>query len=95
MPAKPKPIPPGAVSHNALEPGYAYKYGAGTREFVKKAITVRYKTPDGMKERTFTAYFTHHGPVVRSEGNVWFSIRMMNIPVPALEQSFLRTKARN
>ena len=45
----PKPMTPGAVSHSAPEPSYAYRYGAGTREFVTKAITLRFKTTEGMK----------------------------------------------
>ena len=48
-----------------------------------------------MAERTFTALFTQHGPVIRAENGRWVSIQLMNIPVPALEQSYLRTKARN
>ena len=56
---------------------------------------MRYKTADGMKQRAFTTYFNHHGPVIRSDGNRWVTIRLMNTPISALEQSFLRTKARS
>ncbi len=74
---------------------FTYKYGKGERPFTTRRITLRYKTAEGMKERSFAAYFTHHGPVVRDDGGKWVTVRLMNVPVPALEQSFLRTKARS
>ena len=74
---------------------YAYRYGSESRLFRQKPITLQYKTADGMKDRTFTVYFDHRGPIIRSEGDKWVSIELMNISVPALEQSYLRTKARN
>src|SRR6201996_6064382 len=46
-----------------------------------------------MASKTFTIYRTHHGPIVRESGGKWISIALMNTPVAALEQSFLRTKA--
>src|SRR4026209_159915 len=48
-----------------------------------------------MQGRDFTVYHTHHGPVVRSMGDKWITVRLMNRPVEALSQSFLRTRARN
>ncbi len=48
-----------------------------------------------MAERTFTAYFTAAWPGDSRGERPWVSIKLMNIPVPALEQSYLRTKARN
>jgi acyl-homoserine-lactone acylase len=74
---------------------YFYKYGAGERALRKVDITLPYKTADGMASRTVTAYFTHHGPVVRAVDGKWVSVRMMDDPVHALEQSYGRTKARN
>jgi acyl-homoserine-lactone acylase len=78
----------------AKQGGYTYEFGSEQRPFGTKQITLRYKTAAGMRERTFTTYFNHHGPVVREDGGHWVTIRLMNTPVPALEQSFLRTKAR-
>ncbi len=43
--------------------------------------------------RTFNTYFTHHGPIVRSENGRWIAFAMMNRPVEALQQSFYRTRA--
>jgi acyl-homoserine-lactone acylase len=44
--------------------------------------------------RTFTVFRTHHGPVVREADGRWISIAMMQKPIEALSQSFLRTRAR-
>ena len=46
-----------------------------------------------MASRTFTAYFTQHGPIVARENGKWIAEALMNRPIPALEQSWLRTKA--
>lgn len=73
---------------------YRYRYGTELRPFGKKQVTLRYKTAAGVKERSFTTYFNHHGPVIRSEGERWVTLRLMNRPIKALEQSYLRTKAR-
>jgi acyl-homoserine-lactone acylase len=48
-----------------------------------------------MAERRFTVYRTVHGPVVRSAGDRWVSVSLMQDPVHALIQSWTRTKARS
>jgi acyl-homoserine-lactone acylase len=48
-----------------------------------------------MAQRTFTAYSTRHGPVVRKDGERWVSISLMQHPVQALTQSYSRTKAKD
>jgi len=71
-----------------------YKYGSALRPLKSEVITVPYRAADGtMAEKRFTVFKTHHGPVVREEGGKWISIALMNKPMAALEQSFLRTKA--
>jgi acyl-homoserine-lactone acylase len=60
-----------------------------------RPVTVRYRTADGsLAMRTFTAYFTRHGPVVGKEGERWLSVSLMWDPVDALTQSYTRTKAK-
>jgi acyl-homoserine-lactone acylase len=73
----------------------SYRYGGETKAFTTKQITIQYKTPEGLKSRTFSAMYTLHGPVIAQEGGKFLSIQLMNTPVPALEQSYLRTKAHN
>jgi acyl-homoserine-lactone acylase len=75
--------------------GFTYRYGTGTRPVVARTMRLPYKTPTGMAERVVTAYFTHHGPVIRAQGGQWVAVRMMNNPLEALQQSYLRTKATN
>ena len=73
--------------------GLAYRYGAALRPVRNRTITVKVKTGNGLVERRFTGYFTHHGPVVGRQGDKWIAAALMNRPIAALEQSFLRTKA--
>ena len=72
-----------------------YKYGNEERPFRTVRITLPYKTPTGMGQKDFTVYYSHHGPVIRSENGRWVSVRLMNEPLKALIQSYTRTKARN
>ncbi|HEU5161620.1 MAG TPA: penicillin acylase family protein [Thermoanaerobaculia bacterium] len=71
-----------------------YRYGSEERPVATSTIVVPYRTPAGMAQRTFTVYRTHHGPIVRELDAKWVSVALMNKPVEALSQSFLRTKAR-
>ncbi len=71
-----------------------YKYGSELRPLKSQTITVPYRAADGsMAAKTFTVFKTHHGPIVREDGGKWIAFALMNKPVAALEQSFLRTKA--
>jgi acyl-homoserine-lactone acylase len=74
---------------------FVYKYGAGERAVRAKTIELPYKTANGMTTRTVTAYFTHHGPVIRAQDGKWVAVRMMDDPMHALMQSYGRTKARD
>lgn len=73
--------------------GLYYRYGGEDRKLAESDVTLAYKTNDGMAERTVRVYHSHHGPIVRGEGNTWQSIRLMNRPKDALMQSYLRTKS--
>ncbi len=75
---------------------FFYKYGNGERQVTAKPITLPYKTPSGaMASKTVTAYFTHHGPIVRAVDGKWVAVKMMDEPLKALTQSYSRTKARD
>jgi acyl-homoserine-lactone acylase len=74
---------------------FVYKYGKGEKPVRDKTITLPYKTANGMARRTVTAYFTHHGPVIREQDGKWVSVKMMDDPMHALMQSYGRTKARS
>ncbi len=71
-----------------------YRYGNEERPIITARIVVPYRTANGpMAYKTFTTYRTHRGPVVRSAGDKWISVALMQKPVAALSQSYLRTKA--
>ncbi|NVD97450.1 penicillin acylase family protein [Massilia sp. BJB1822] len=72
-----------------------YQYGKEQRPVKAVAIRLPYKTAQGMAEKTVTAYFTHHGPIVREQDGKWVAVALMNEPLKALTQSYVRTKARN
>jgi acyl-homoserine-lactone acylase len=73
-----------------------YRYGSELRPVTSKIISVPYRAKDGsMAERRFTVYATHHGPIVRAADGKWIAIALMNKPLEALEQSWLRTKAND
>jgi acyl-homoserine-lactone acylase len=74
---------------------FFYKYGDEKRPVIASEITVPYKTDHGMAEKKFTAYRTHHGPVIGEVNGQWLTIRLMQEPVKALIQSYTRTKAKN
>jgi len=73
--------------------GRCYRYGSSCNPIGIRPVTIRYRTPSGrLASRNFATYFTHHGPVIRTENGRWITFAMMNRPVEALQQSFLRTK---
>ena len=69
-----------------------YKYGEELRPLTEKKITLKYSDGDSLKEKTFTFYRTHHGPVTQLTNGKWTSTAMNWSPSKALEQSYLRTK---
>jgi len=73
-----------------------YRYGNEQRPVETSNIDVPYRTAGGGRaERRFEVYRTHHGPIVREENGRWVAFAMMNRPIEALSQSFLRTKAHD
>jgi acyl-homoserine-lactone acylase len=72
-----------------------YKYGNQELPVESRQISVPFRTDTGMASKTFTAYFTRHGPVIGKDGDKWLSVAMMFEPIKALTQSYTRTKARS
>jgi acyl-homoserine-lactone acylase len=91
------------------ELGPRYRYGSEWRLMQQRPVVIRYRKADGsLGERGFTTYWTHRGPIVREELSstcapppkkdqriCWIAFAMMNKPVETLQQSFLRTKAKD
>jgi acyl-homoserine-lactone acylase len=74
---------------------FVYRYGAEERPVTEEKAVVRYNTPQGMAQKDFTIYRTHHGPIVREMNGKWVSVRLMQRPLDALIQSFTRMKAKD
>ena len=73
---------------------HSYRYGKELRSVKTKVVTLSYKAANGtLARRSFTTYATHHGPIVREANGKWIAFALMNKPVAALQQSFLRTKS--
>ncbi len=73
--------------------GFTYSHDGAERPVVSDTVRLSFKTDSGTRTREFITYRTHHGPVIRSSGGKWVTIKLMQEPVKALTQSFLRTKA--
>ena len=79
------------------EDGYVYKYGKEELPVSSSTIRVPFKTTAGkLDEKVFTVYRTKHGPIIRKDENGnWITVSLMNKPIDALTQSYIRTKAKN
>ena len=74
---------------------FNYRTGNESRPVIARQLTLRYRLGARQAIKTIHALFTHHGPIVRASGDRWLSVRLMQEPVAALTQSYLRTKARS
>ena len=75
--------------------GLSYAYGDEQRKLESYPVSLNYISDKGMKEKSFTAYRSHHGPITHSIEDKWVATALMWKPVQALQQSFLRTKQQN
>jgi acyl-homoserine lactone acylase PvdQ len=72
-----------------------YRYGEETRPVKVSEVRLKYKDGDGISERAFTVYHTHHGPVTHAIDGKWTVTKINWDPVNALIQSYTRTKLDN
>jgi acyl-homoserine-lactone acylase len=82
--------------------GLYYRYGTALRKLQAASITIAFKQNSGLAYKKFTVYHSHHGPIIRAESDPhdaaqngdarWIAIKLLEDPVPALSQSYLRTK---
>ncbi len=69
-----------------------YRYGDQWRRVWTDTVELRYASGDSLASRSFPLYRTHHGPITSIRNDRWTSTALMWDPVPALKQSYLRTK---
>ena len=72
--------------------GLYYRYGDALRKLQVGRITISFRQGGRLAHRTFTVYHSHHGPIVRADTTHWIAVKLLEDPVPALAQSYLRTK---
>ena len=72
--------------------GLYYRYGPGLKKLRASVVSIPIKQAAGLGKRSFTVYHSHHGPIIRAENGKWIAIKLLQAPVAALSQSFLRTK---
>jgi acyl-homoserine-lactone acylase len=60
----------------------------------QKKTDIKFLDGNELKIKSFTTYFTHHGPVMALRNNKWISLRSNNRSMNGLMQSWLRTKAK-
>lgn len=73
----------------------SYIYGSEARAVTEMPITLKYKEGSSIKEKSFTMYRTHHGPITHKLEDKWVATKINWDPVNALTQSFTRTKLSN
>lgn len=74
---------------------YEYQYGDESRAVEEFQVSLKYKFGAEIKEKPFTFYRTHHGPITHKIGDNWVATKINWDPVNALIQSFTRTKLSN
>ncbi|WP_299527968.1 acylase [uncultured Lutibacter sp.] len=75
--------------------GFSYTYGNEQRPVESFEVSLKYLNEGELKDKKFTTYKTHHGPITQSINGKWVATAMMWDPVNALIQSFTRTKLSN
>ena len=75
------------------EDGFYYRYGEEEQPLRATRLTLPYQTESGMAEKEITVYHSHHGPIVREVDGKWVAVKLMQEPINALTQSYMRTKA--
>jgi acyl-homoserine lactone acylase PvdQ len=72
-----------------------YKYATALKKLESSQVTIRFKRGAGFESRSFSVYRSHHGPIIREENGRWIAIKLLQEPVRALSQSYLRTKTKD
>ncbi|MDG1754863.1 MAG: acylase [Rhodothermales bacterium] len=75
--------------------GLFYMYDGEERPLETKTVTINYKQGTSLSSKDFTIYRSHHGPIIRAQDGKWIAFRIMEEPLKALQQSYLRTKAED
>lgn len=75
--------------------GWVYEYDKKFLPVKSKSITIYYTVNGEKQAKTFTAFYTHHGPIVAKRNGKWLALKEYNRSMKALIQSWKTTKANN
>ena len=71
-----------------------YEFDKQLKPVTQKKISINYLENGVVKTKTFTTYFTHHGPIMAKRNDQWISLKSYNRSMTSLIQSWKRTKAK-
>jgi len=74
--------------------GLFYEYEKELKPVIQKEIIIRCRNEDSTQTKTFTAFYTGHGPVMAKRNGQWISLKSYNRSLNSLVQSWLRTKSK-
>jgi acyl-homoserine lactone acylase PvdQ len=72
-----------------------YKYNGQLRPVQQKKIIIKYLEQNQIKEKSFNALYTHHGPIMSKRNGKWISLRSNNRSMTSLVQSWQRTVSKS
>ena len=80
--------------------GVYYRYGSLHKKMQATVVSIAFKDGAVTRQRRFTVYRSHHGPIIRADADPagapsWIAIKLLQDPGRALAQSYLRTKTTN
>ncbi len=75
--------------------GWVYEYDKKFMPVKSKTITIYYSVNGEKLSKTFTTFYTHHGPIVAKRNGKWLALKEYNRSMKALVQSWKTTKANN
>ena len=62
---------------------------------IEKKITIKYIENGKLIPKTFTTYYTNHGPIMAKRDGKWIALKSNNRSMKGLEQSWTRTKSKS
>jgi acyl-homoserine lactone acylase PvdQ len=72
-----------------------YEYEHKLFPVVEKKITIKYLENGKLIPKTFTTYYTNHGPIMAKRNEKWIALKSYNRSIKSLEQSWIRTKSKS
>ncbi len=74
---------------------YKYEYENKLLPINEQKTRIFYKTENGLAQKDFTIFSTHHGPIMAKDNGKWISMKSNNRSLNGLIQSWARTKAKS